>query len=823
MKILKFGGSSVGSAERIDRVVKIVMDKAAGESPVFAVFSAFGGVTDQLIDMGKRASNGDQEYRKTLEQIEARHIKIIQDLLTLQNRTDTLTRIKISLNELEEILHGVFLVKELTPKTLDYIMSFGERLSAFIIHQIIRDRGGRSVYVDTRQTIKSDNNFGNARVRQDETEKNIRELAASGEDIFVVTGFIASTAEGETTTLGRGGSDYTASVLGAALNAGEIEIWTDVNGVMTADPGKVSNAFSLKNLTYEEAMELSHFGARVIYPPTMQPALDKKIPIRVLNSLSPGFEGTLISEARDDNGHLIKGISSIDHVCLLLIEGSGMIGVAGIAQRIFNALAREEINIIMISQASSEHSICIAVMPENARRARQAIEKELKYELRDKQVNEVSIEDQKTILAVVGENMRHTRGIAGRVFESLGRNGINISAIAQGSSELNISMVIARQDEAKALNVLHDTFFQSKTKSIHLYLTGTGLIGGTFLDLMHRQAERLAEEYHVSLKLVGISNSRKMVFDSRGIAPDQWQQSLENSKIPADMNEMINKIREFNLPNSIFLDCTASEKIPAYYPGIFEANVSIVTPNKKANADSYQFYRQLRDLARKNNVRFHYETNVGAALPVINTIYDLVSSGDRVVKLEGILSGTLSYIFNTFKPGMRFSDVIREAQKIGYTEPDPREDLNGMDVARKLLILMREAGIQAEPSDIKVEKLITEKIENAASVDQAMKLMAENDDVFEQRLQKAESAGKVLRYLARYEDGKANVGISELDRDHPFATLDGTENIIAIYSEHYGKNPLIIRGPGAGKEVTAAGVFADVMRIANFLMHNTLN
>ncbi len=818
MKVLKFGGSSVKTPERIKQIARIIARKTKATDRLFVVFSAYGGITDQLVRMGNQAAAGNLDYKNSFSDLESRHLEAARQLLTLQSQTDALTQIKIRLNELEEILHGVFLVKELTPKTLDYIMSFGERLAAYTINELFVDRGLDSVFVDTRNIIYTGNEFGRAKIRYKQTNNNIISLAESNRKVYVVTGFIGSTVNQETTTIGRGGSDFTASIFGAALNVDEIEIWTDVNGVLTADPGKVEHAFSIRNLSYEEAMELSHFGARVIYPPTMQPALDREIPIKVLNTLNPDFGGTVISKESGTAGHLIKGMSAIDDACLLQIQGSGMIGVAGIAQRIFNALASHDINIILISQASSEHSICLAVMPEYATQAKKAVEHELRYELRDKQVNEVKIEKDMAILAIVGENMRKTTGIAGKIFNAMGRNGINIVAIAQGSSELNISMVLSKFDETKAMNALHDTFFLSENKSIHLFLMGTGLIGSEFVNRVRNQASRLAQTQHLSVKIIGIANSRKMIFDKAGIDTEKWDERLAGSKSKTNLNIFLKKMIECNLPNSVFIDCTANEEIPMRYADILSANISIATPNKIANSISYEMYQHLQEKARKHNVQFLYETNVGAALPIINTIQDLIASGDRITRLEGVLSGTLSYVFNTFTGEKPFSHVIRQAQELGYTEPDPREDLNGMDVARKLLILLREAGYPYEPDDIRIEKLISPDTEAAPSVSQAYRQLEKQDHVYSAKLESAKQVGKVLRYIAKFEKGKATVGLASIPQNHPLALLEGTENMISIYSDHYGKNPLIIRGPGAGKEVTAAGVFADVLRIANTMM-----
>ena len=813
MKILKFGGSSIGSSEKIAQVLNIIGNRAMEAESFVIVLSAYESVTDQLIRMGKLAAEGNDQYHRMFMELEQRHISVIKDLISIKGQSTALTYIKILLNELEDILQGVFLVKELTAKTLDYIMSFGERFAAFTFSECLKDRKVDNRYVDSRDIIITDNSYGRAMVDFPLSNKKIKSCFDKSVNVYIVTGFIASTKNKETTTIGRGGSDYTASIIGAALNVSEIEIWTDVDGVLTADPSKVSNAFSLDHLTYEEAMELSHFGAKVVYPPTMQPALNKKIPIRVRNTFNPGFQGTVISYKTSSSKYFIKGISSIDEVALIQIQGSGMVGVAGIAERIFNALAREKINIILISQASSEHSICIAIPPEYKDLAKKALEMELDYELRIEMVSEISIENDLAIIAVVGENMRKTRGIAGRVFQSLGNNGINISAIAQGSSELNISMVISKSDETKALNALHNSFFLSGTKILNLYLVGTGLIGKTLLSQLQKNEEYLRDKRKISIRLIGLANIEKMIYESKGIELSGWEQKLETSKHQTDIDKYIEAMKAINLPNSVFVDCTADDYLAEKYLDILKLNISIATPNKKANTKSYTYYSQLRNHAFENSVKFLYETNVGAALPILNTIRELVSSGDRITKIEGILSGTLSYIFNSFKPGKTFSEIILQAKEQGFTEPDPREDLNGMDVARKLLILIREAGYQKEMDDITIENLIPEELRGISSQDEFLLRLKDCDDLFEAKRVQAEKHGQALRYIASFESPNAEVLLRAVDENHPFYHLQGNDNIIAIYSLNYKTNPLVIRGPGAGAEVTAAGVLADILRV----------
>jgi aspartokinase/homoserine dehydrogenase 1 len=563
-------------------------------------------------------------------------------------------------------------------------------------------------------------------------------------------------------------------------------------------------------------MELSHFGAKVIYPPTMQPALNKKIPLRVKNTFNPDFKGTLISSKKGSNKYLITGISSIDDIALIQIQGSGMIGVAGIAERIFNSLAKKKINIILISQASSEHSICMAILPDHKEAAKKALETELEYELKSEVVSEISIESDLAIIAVVGENMRKRRGIAGRVFQSLGNNGINISAIAQGSSELNISMVIARQDETKALNALHDSFFLSGIKTLNLYLVGTGLIGKKLLEQIDRQKQMLSKEFQTSIKLIGMANSKKMVFEEQGIEASDWPKILSGSEQPTDINKYIKNMKAINLPNSIFVDCTMEDSIAENYLKILGANISIVTPNKKANAKEYAYYAKLREYVTRFNVKFLYETNVGAALPIINTIKELVSSGDRVLQIEGILSGTMSYIFNSFTGEKAFSTVVKEAMEKGLTEPDPREDLNGQDVARKLLILIREAGYQKELSEIQIENLIPPELRTIRSVEKFLNALQKFDSLFEAKRQQAEMENKVLRYVAQFGPNKAKVSLAEIDSKHPFYHICGCDNIIALYTRYYHESPLVIRGPGAGPDVTAAGVLADIIKISRY-------
>ncbi|HTO94921.1 MAG TPA: bifunctional aspartate kinase/homoserine dehydrogenase I, partial [Bacteroidota bacterium] len=651
MHVMKFGGSSLGTPERIRGVVAIIRRARRHQGSIVVVCSAFEGITDQLIATSRQASRGDRKYLASLRSIRDRHTRALETLVPARLRASGDRFVRAQLADLSGVLHGVLFTEELTQRTLDYTMSFGELLSTFIVAEALRAAGLRAGFVDSRQLIKTDDTFGAARVRADLTTLLIRQYFHKHGGIQCACGFIASTADNDTTTIGRGGSDLTASIYGAALGAREIEIWTDVDGVMTADPRKVEKAFSIPRMTYEEAMEMSHFGAKVIHPPTMQPALDRNIPIRIRNTFNPEFPGTVIGKRDATSPFLVKGISSIDDVALLRIQGSGMVGIAGIGRRVFSALAKGEINVLMVTQASSEYSLCLAVAPASAAAAKRLVEEELRYEIRDRQIESVVIEGNLSAVAVVGADMRRKAGISGKLFRALGRNGINVAAIAQGSSELNISTIVDRSDEAKALNALHDAFFLSGTKSLHLFIVGTGLIGGALLRQIAAQRKVLRKTQSLDMRVVAVANSRKMLFDGGASLTGDWRRRLGDSAPAMHLETFVRRMREMNLPNSVFVDCTASDAIVAQYRRILESSISIVTPNKKANAGPYALYDRLHRTALRHNVRFLYETNVGAGLPIINTINDLIAGGDRILKIEGVLSGTLSYLFNSFTAG----------------------------------------------------------------------------------------------------------------------------------------------------------------------------
>ncbi|MCC5925990.1 MAG: bifunctional aspartate kinase/homoserine dehydrogenase I [Bacteroidetes bacterium] len=814
MKVYKFGGSSVGTPDRITSIIQLIAAQAQREDVRAVVFSAFQGVTDQLIETANLAAAGRPDYTDNLKSIENRHLDAVRALIDIHHQSNTMAVIKMMLNDLDDILQGVHLIKELSPRSKDFVLSFGERLSNLIISRALVSAGHDCEFLDARKLIKTDDSFGNALVLQDETHENIRRHFSEHPLLQVVTGFIASTAKDETTTLGRGGSDYTASILGAALDVDEVQIWTDVDGVLTADPRKVSRAFPVPVITYEEAMEMSHFGAKVIYPPTIQPLMSRGIPIRIKNTFNAAGHGTLITANADPGTYSIRGISSINDVSLVRLQGTGMVGVAGVAQRIFATMARNSINVILISQASSEYSVCFAVKPEDAPRARILLMEEFEQEMERRRINEVSIESGQCIIAVVGENMRATPGIAGKVFQALGENGVNISAIAQGSSELNISMVIAQDDEKKALSAIHDAFFLAGLKTLHLFVIGAGLIGKTLIDMIGRQRRQLGDDRHLDIRVIGLANSRKMYFDLNGIPESNCIEKLEQSGGKMELDAFLEHMLSLNLPNSVLVDCTSNEQVSSRYLEVLDRSISVVTPNKKAASGRYVYYQELHAAAQRSNVRYLYETNVGAGLPVIRTVRDFVGAGDRIQRIEGVLSGTISYLLNTFQPGMKFSEIVSKARGMGYTEPDPRDDLNGMDVARKILILAREAGLQLELSDVQVDAVLPDTYFDSGTVDEFMTRLPEVDAHMDELAAKAAADGKKLRYIARVEGGKAEVRLMAVGSEHPAYALTASDNLVMVNSDCYHDRPLVVMGPGAGPEVTASGVLADIIKVS---------
>ncbi len=814
MRVLKFGGTSVGTPETIQSLLQILRGYYQRGERFTVVFSAFSKVTDTLIESATKAGKGDQSYLDVFEKLRTRHLDAIEQLLEPANRPPVQAQIAANFEALGNVLQGIFLLHEVSPRSLDFVVSFGERNSALIIAHAMQQAGIPTRFLDARTVIRTDAQFGNAKVDFDETNRLIREHYDGHPQVQAVTGFIGSTDEGLTTTLGRGGSDYTAAILGAALDAEAIEIWTDVNGVLTADPRRVKKAFTLPSMTYREAMEMSHFGAKVIYPPTIQPALAREIPLVIKNTFNPDFPGTFISNHADTQEHPVKGISSINQICLLTLQGSGLFGVPGIAARLFGAMAQAGVNIVLITQGSSESSITFAISPAQAALAKKSAEKEFIYELRSGLVEPLKIESELSVVAIVGEGMRYLPGISGRLFQALGKNGINVVAIAQGSSELNISVVVPAADETKALNAIHEGFFLSDAKTMHLFVVGVGLIGSTLLEQIRSQAAFLREKRRLEIRVAGLANSRKMVFAEEGIALENWKESLEQSAESFSMPRFVEHIRQLNLPNAVFLDNTASDEVSSFYEKILDASISISTPNKLAASSPYLHYQRLKQIADKRGVVWRYETNVGAGLPIITTLNDLIHSGDRIHKIEGILSGTLSYIFNHFQEGKTFSAIVREAKQLGLTEPDPRDDLSGADVRRKLLILAREAGLPLEANDIQMEQLLPHACLAVHTVDEFFEELEKHDSDFELLRARAAADGQVLRFVAKLEGNQASISLQRFGPEHPFYFLDGSDNMVVFTTERYRERPLVVRGPGAGAEVTAAGVFAEVIGIA---------
>lgn len=813
MKVLKFGGTSVGTVESISKLLQIIEreDQSSG-NPVI-VLSAMSGVTNLLSAMADKASQGGT-FHDELKELEERHFDVIKELLAVSRQNPVFTQLRILFNEIEDLLQGISMLRELTPRTRDLVLSYGERCSTFMVSKIAGQEKDNTIFVNAADLVKTDSTFGQAKVHIEPTEMLIRDFYEKNKGkILFVTGFIASNEEGRVTTLGRGGSDYTAAIFGSALNASEIEIWTDVNGMMTADPRMVKKAFSLRELSYTEAMELSFFGAKVIYPPTMIPAFMKKIPIVIRNTFEPEFVGSVIKHNCESSEMAIKGISSINDISIINIEGSGMVGKSGFSGRLFSLLAREQVNVILITQSSSEHSITFAIHPTDAVKARRVIEHEFELELLAKKLEAPVFEKGLAVLAIVGENMKQTPGIAGKLFHALGRNGINVRAIAQGSSEYNISVIISKDDLNKGLNAVHDAFFVDLNKTLNLFCLGTGNIGKTLFRQIQEHRQFLQEHNGIQIRVVGISNTRKMYFDPDGIDLENWEKTLERDGQTAHLPGFVGKMQNMNLPNCVFADNTASLKPIEFYYEIFSSNISIVTCNKIGNSSSYAQYKLFKDAARTHGVDYFYETNVGAGLPIVRTLKDLMVSGDRVLSIEAILSGTISYIFNNYKGDVTFHDIVKQAQEKGYTEPDPRDDLKGTDFMRKMLILARDAGYPLEAEDVHIESMLPQSCIDAQSVGEFYAELKKEDAFFENLKKQAVKEGKVLRYIAKLEDGKATINLQMVDDTHPFYALSGSDNIISFTTDRYKERPMVVKGPGAGADVTAAGVFADIVNV----------
>lgn len=814
MKVMKFGGTSVGTVSSLTSVKSIVEAEA---TPVIIVVSALGGVTDMLINTAKSAAAGNvDESAAIFENIRQRHHDVIDGMIATEKQPKVRARISEMLEELANIFKGVSLLKDLSTRSLDTIVSYGERMSSFIISNIIE--GGK--LFDSREFIKTTDQFGK-HVLSPETNELVEKTFGTGDfKVAVVPGFISTDiANGDVTNLGRGGSDYTAAILAATLNADVLEIWTDVDGFLTADPRIISNTYVIDHLTFIEAMELCNFGAKVVYPPTIYPVFHKNIPILIKNTFNPTAPGTLISATREAeearcDGKAIKGISSINDTCLITVSGLGMVGIVGINARIFNALAKEGVSVFLVSQASSENTTSFAVRNEDASKAVVALEKEFYQEMASGEINPIHAEHNLATVAVVGENMRHCAGVAGRLFNTLGRNGINVKACAQGASETNISFVIKLSDQRKALNVIHDSFFLSDTQVLNLFIIGIGNIGRHLLQQLARQQETLLRDKALKLKVVGIANSRKAIFDREGIDLNGCIDRLSTQGHDSTPEYIAREIISMNIFNSVFVDCTSSADIAALYDRMLSHNINVVAANKIAASGVYDHYYRLKSIARAKDVKYLFETNVGAGLPIINTINSLINSGDTILKIEAVLSGTLNFIFNSLSADMPFSRAICKAMEAGYSEPDPRVDLSGTDVMRKLVILAREAGYRIELGNIKATSLLPSGMFEGG-VDEFIKNVCSLDADFETEREKAERNNEKFRFVARLDNGAASVGLERVNHNHPFYNLEGSNNVILITTERYHEYPMVIKGYGAGAEVTAAGVFADIISIAN--------
>ncbi len=809
MQVLKFGGSSVANAVTINKVTGIIKNKV-DEGRTIVVVSALGGITDILLQCSKMAAAGNEAYKEKLHESEIRHLNTVKELITITQQSAVLSMVKTLCNELEDICNGIFLLKELSERTKDRMVSYGEILSSKIIAAKLNTEGIVCEWKNSRDLIITNSNYGAADVDFVSTNANISNyFSGSAANLFMMPGFIASDANGAITTLGRGGSDYTASIIAAAVDAKVLEIWTDVSGMMTADPRLVTNVKIIPTISYQEAMELSHFGAKVIYPPTIQPVSSKGIPTWIKNTFAPQDNGTVIQKETNSNGNSIRGISSINSISLLSLEGSGMIGIPGFSKRLFEALASKKINVILITQSSSEHSICVGIDAANTTDAKQVIDEAFAYEIETKKVDPIIVEIDLAIVALVGDNMKSHPGISGKMFGNLGRNGINVRAIAQGSSERNISAVVTTKDVKKAINVLHEEFFETNYKEINLFIAGVGNVGGKLVAQIHQQQQFLLKNLHLKINVVGLCNSKKMLFNDEGIDLNQWKKLLLDEGKAMDMQQFIDTIQLKNLRNSVFADVTANELVATCYDQLLEKSISVVACNKIACSSSFNYYKKLKKLSREFNAQFLYETNVGASLPIIGTLNDLLRGGDKINKIQAVLSGTLNFVFNNYDGKKSFATIVKQAQMEGYTEPDPRLDLSGKDVMRKIMILAREAGNALEMEDIVNNSFMPAEC-MVGSVEDFYLSMEQHEEHFKKLYN--EAGPNKLKFVANFVDGKAMVGLQHIDPQHDLYHLYGKDNIVLFYTDRYVEQPLVIKGAGAGADVTASGVFGDIIR-----------
>ena len=808
MKVIKFGGTSVATSSSLKKVFSIIENE---KDSIFVVVSALGGITDILQEFLYSKGENSTVF---LKQIEERHLEIIRGLSKIENQSPLLSFLKQQLNELETILEAVSTIDEITKKTISKVLSFGEILSSKLIYEILKERGNDISYVDSRKIIFTKYHNDNEIVDEEKTGIAVsNNLDLIETKIILMPGFIATDSNSEISNLGRGGSDYTASIIANYTNSKVLEIWTDVSGVFSANPKIVKNSRPIESLSYKEAMELSFFGAKVLFFPTLQPLIEKKIPAYIKNTFDPNAIGTCISNStKSEKENTVKGISHIENISLINFEGSGMVGVPGFSKRFFEALSRKRINVIMITQASSEFSICIAVNESDANTAKNLIDKEFEYEISQNKINESQIENSLSNIAIVGDNMKSKKGVSGKLFSTLGNNNINIRAIAQGASERNISIIIDEKDNIKALNSLHEAFFENNCKNVHLFITGVGNVGSNLIKQIFDQKKSLEENLRLKLKVMGLSNSKKMILSDTEIDLNNWKSKLDSSDISSNNDQFLNFSINQNLRNSIFIDNTANADVTINYNKYLKNGIGIVTCNKIACSDNLEKYLELKSLSRNHNSPFLYETNVGAALPIINTLNNLINSGDRITKIEAILSGTLNFIFNNFNKENSFYEVVKKAVDLGYTEPDPKIDLCGIDVSRKILILARESGKKMEFSDVQNKIFLPKESLESNSKEEFLKSLKDNNDHFDQILNKAIEKRSRLKYVACLENGEASVGIKTVKEDHPFYNIEGRDNITVFHTDRYKDSPLVVKGPGAGGEFTASGVFADIIK-----------
>ncbi len=812
MRVLKFGGTSVGSVANINQVIKIVSQEAQNDR-ICVVVSAVGGVTDLLMQCGLQAAK-KEDYLPVFKELEAKHLHFINELVP--NNQEAVEETLNLLNDLNSLLNGIYLINELSPKTVDKLLAYGEILSSSIIARAMYAQGLDVLRKDSRDLITTNDKHTKAGVNYKVTNSQLEYyFAKAKQKVTVLPGFIASSANGETTTLGRGGSDFTAAIVAAALEVDQVEIYTDVSGMYTANPKLVKQAKPIDSISYHEAMELSHFGAKVLYPPTIVPVMSKNIPIRIKNTMAPEEAGTLIHNQDGKSENPIKGLSNINNIALLTLEGGGMVGIPGISKRLFETLSNQGINIILITQASSEHSICLGVMEEDAGKAKNAIDEEFEYEISLNKIDPLNLEIGLSIIALVGDQMKSHQGISGKMFSTLGKNNVNIRAIAQGASEKNISAVIAQKDVKKALNSLHERFFEAQRKQLNLFITGVGNVGEKLLNQINQQQEYLKKHLNINMRVLGLSNSRKMLIDENGIDLNNWKTLLDAGE-SATLEGFHEAVVNQNQRNSIFVDITANADVADMYGKYLKQSVAVVACNKIAASSEFSKYSELKRLSKAYNAPLLFETNVGAGLPIIDTLNNLIASGDRVNRIQAVLSGSLNFVFNNFKSGESFHDVVQAAKAEGYTEPDPRIDLSGVDVARKILILARESGLRINLEDIANEPFLTEKNLNSNDVPHFFETLKEDAAHFEKLVAEAEAKNHRLKYVAQLDNGKASVGLQSVPEGHPFYDLKGSDNIVLFFTDRYPEQPMQIKGAGAGGDVTASGLFADIIRTATY-------